>query len=137
MALFTISGSKQTFDDLQAQETKQQEDKIAYDTQLDTNEAELQHVKLVALDREKELSESQKVLNDKISFIRQYENDKKVSNEKLTHLKDKEASLSNQLSNDKANLIATQDQLKQIEEDRFNEEAALEQLQNQIGRAHV
>jgi len=132
LALFTISGSKQTFDDLQAQETKQQEDKIAYDTQLDTNEAELQHVKLVALDREKELSESQKVLNDKISFIRQYENDKKVSNEKLTHLKDKEASLSNQLSNDKANLIATQDQLKQIEEDRFNEEAALEQLQNQL-----
>ncbi|MFZ7114668.1 MAG: chromosome segregation protein SMC [Bacteroidota bacterium] len=132
LALFTISGSKQTFDDLLAQETKQQEDKIAYDTQLDTNEAELQHVKLVALDREKELSESQKVLNDKISFIRQYENDKKVSNEKLTHLKDKEASLSNQLSNDKANLIATQDQLKQIEEDRFNEEAALEQLQNQL-----
>ena len=132
LALFTISGSKQTFDDLQAQETKQQEDKIAFDTQLDTNEAELQHVKLLALDREKELSESQKVLNDKVSFIRQYENDKKVSNEKLTHLKDKEASLSNQLSNDKANLIATQDQLKQIDEDRFNEEAALELLQNQL-----
>lgn len=132
LALFTISGSKQTFDDLQAQEAKQQEDKIAYDTQLDTNEAELQHVKLLALDREKELSESQKILNDKISFIRQYENDKKVSNEKLTHLKDKEASLSNQLSNDKANLIATQDQLKQIEEDRFNEEAALELMQNQL-----
>ncbi|MBK6990200.1 MAG: chromosome segregation protein SMC [Bacteroidetes bacterium] len=132
LALFTISGSKQTFDDLQAQETKQQEDKIAFDTQLDTNEAELQHVKLLALDREKELSESQKVLNDKVSFIRQYENDKKVSNEKLTHLKDKEASLSNQLATDKANLIATQDQLKQIDEDRFNEEAALELLQNQL-----
>jgi len=57
--LFTISGSKQTFDELQAQETKQQEDKIAFDTQLDTNEAELQHVKLLALDREKELSELQ------------------------------------------------------------------------------
>ncbi|MBK8586020.1 MAG: chromosome segregation protein SMC [Bacteroidia bacterium] len=132
LALFTISGSKQTFDELQAQETKQQEDKIAFDTQLDTNEAELQHVKLLALDREKELSESQKVLNDKVSFIRQYENDKKVSNEKLTHLKDKEASLSNQLATDKANLIATQDQLKQIDEDRFNEEAALELLQNQL-----
>ncbi len=132
LALFTISGSKHTFDELQSQETKQQEDKIAFDTQLDTNEAELQHVKLVALDREKELSESQKILNDKVSFIRQYENDKKVSNEKLTHLKDKEASLSNQLSTDKANLIATQDQLKQIEEDRFNEEAALELLQNQL-----
>ena len=132
LALFTISGSKKTFDDLLASETKQQEEKIAYDTQLDTNEAELQHVKLVALDREKELSESQKVLNDKVSFIRQYENDKKVSNEKLNHLKDKESSLANQLSSDKTNLIATQDQLKQIEEDRFNEEAALELLQNQL-----
>ena len=132
LALFTISGSKKTFDDLLASETKQQEEKIAYDTQLDTNEAELQHVKLVALDREKELSESQKILNDKVSFIRQYENDKKVSNEKLNHLKDKESSLANQLSSDKTNLIATQDQLKQIEEDRFNEEAALELLQNQL-----
>ena len=132
LALFTISGSKKTFEELQLQETRQQEEKIALDTQLDTFEAELQHVKLLALDKEKELSESQKILNEKISFIRQQENDKKVSNEKLTHLRDKEASLSNQLSQDKTNLIATQDQIKQLEEDRFNEEVLLEQLQNQL-----
>lgn len=132
LALFTISGSKKTFDELQSQEAKQQEEKVMYDTQLDTNEAELQHIKLISLDKEKELSESQKILNDKIAFIRQHENDKKVSNEKLTHLRDKESSLSNQLTNDKTNLISTQDHLKQIDESRFNEEILLEELQNQL-----
>ena len=75
LALFTISGSKKTFDELQSQEAKQQEEKVMYDTQLDTNEAELQHIKLISLDKEKELSESQKILNDKIAFIRQHENE--------------------------------------------------------------
>jgi chromosome segregation protein len=132
LALFTIAGSKQTFDELTRQEEKQQEEKIALDTQLDTCEAELQEVKLVSLDKEKELSEAQKILNDKVSLIRQHENEKKVSNEKLTHLKDKETTLSNQLSQDKTNLVNTQEQLKAIEEDRFNEENLLVELENQL-----
>lgn len=137
LALFTISGSKKTFEELRSQESKQQEEKIAHDTHLDTAEAELQAIKLLALDKEKELSESQKVLNEKVAFIRQHENEKKVSNEKLNNLRDKESSLSNQLSNDKTNLISTQDQLRQIEEDRFNEEATLDLLQIQLGELKI
>src|SRR4051812_24270162 len=84
LALFTIAGSKQTFEDLRQQEEKQQEERISLDAQLDTAEAELQEVKLNSLDKEKGLAEAQKHLNDKVALIRQYENDKKVSNEKLT-----------------------------------------------------
>ena len=132
LALFTIAGSKQTFEDLKLQEEKQQEEKIGLDTQLDTAEAELQVLKLNSLDKEKGLAEAQKQLNEKVTLIRQYENDKKVSNEKLTHLKDKETTLSVQLTQDKSNLIATQDQLKTIEEDKFNEENLFVQLENQL-----
>src|SRR4051812_45769614 len=67
LALFTIAGSKQTFEHLTRQEEKQQEEKIALDTQLDTCEAELQEVKLVSLDKEKALAEAQKELNEKTS----------------------------------------------------------------------
>ena len=132
LALFTIAGSKQTFEDLKLQEEKQQEEKIGLDTQLDTAEAELQVLKLNSLDKEKGLAEAQKQLNEKVTLIRQYENDKKVSNEKLTHLKDKETTLSVQLTQDKSNLIATQEQLKTIEEDKFNEENLFVQLENQL-----
>lgn len=132
LALFTIAGSKQIFEDLNQQEEKQQEEKITLDAQLNTSEAELQELKLNSLDKEKGLAEAQKQLNDKITLIRQYENDKKVSNEKLTHLKDKETTLSAQLTQDKSNLISTQEQLKIIDEDRFNEENLLVQLENQL-----
>jgi chromosome segregation protein len=137
LALFTIAGSKKTFEDLKQQEEKQQEEKLALDVQLDSTEAELQEIKLKSLDKEKELAEVQKLFNDKISLIRQHENDKKVSNEKLTHLKEKETSLSTQLSQDKNSLISTQEQLKLIEEDRFNEENLLVELEKQLGELKI
>ena len=122
LALFTLSGSKHTFDDLRQREEKHQEEKIMLDTQLDSSEAHLQELKLASLDKEKELSEAQKNFNEKIALIRQHENDKKVSNEKLTYLKEKETTLSTQISSDKSTLLETQEQLKFIEEDRFNQE---------------
>ena len=132
LALFTISGSKQTFEDLRMKEEKHQEERIGLDTQLDTSEAALQELKLVSLDKEKELAEAQKLLNDKIALIRQYENDKKVSNEKLTHLKEKESTLTLQITSDKNNVVETQQQLKNIDDDKFAEENLLVELENQL-----
>ncbi|MCX6291329.1 MAG: chromosome segregation protein SMC [Bacteroidetes bacterium] len=133
LALFTLASSKTTFDELQQQEEKQLEEKIALDTQINETEAGLQKEKLHALDKEKELSEKQKELNEKINFIRQQENEKKISNEKLNYLRDKEQSLVNELAQDKLALVETQDSIKAIEEDKFNEENILITLQAQLG----
>ncbi|MEY4594654.1 MAG: chromosome segregation protein [Bacteroidota bacterium] len=132
LAIFTLSGSKQTFDDLQSQENRQQEERIQLDTQLNEAEAGLQQKKLYSLDKEKELAELQRQLNEKVNTIRQQENDKKVSNEKLKFLQDKESTLNQQLAQDKNNLIATQDQIRVGEEEKFNEELALEQFSIQL-----
>ncbi|HNS12535.1 MAG TPA: chromosome segregation protein SMC [Bacteroidia bacterium] len=132
LALFTLSGSRNTFVELQQQEEKQIAEKTSLDAQLGEAEAELQQVKLLALDKEKELSESQKQLNDKIAAIRQQENDKKISNEKLKFLQDKEASLTQQITKDKTTLLSTQDHIRLNEEEKVNEEALLEQLQKQL-----
>lgn len=132
LALFTLSGSRTTFVELQEQEAKQQEDKAGLDAQLSESEAELQQVKLLALEKEKQLSEDQKKLNEKVNYIRQQENDKKVSNEKLKFLQDKEQQLLNQLSRDKSNLLKTQEEISKNEEDKFNEEIVLEQLQENL-----
>lgn len=132
LALFTLASSKTTFDELQHQEEKQLEEKIAIDTQINETEAELQKEKLHALDLEKELSERQKGLNEKISFIRQQENEKKISHEKLKYLQDKEITLTGQLAQDKTGLLATQDQIKAIEEEKYNEENSFSLLQSQL-----
>ena len=132
LALFTISSNKTTYEELQLQETNQIEERIALEAQIAETEARLQADKLVNLDLEKELGDAQKQLNEKISHIRQQENDKKISNEKLKYLQDKEAQLSQQLSTDKDNLVQTQDQISLLEEEKFTEENLLTQLQQQL-----
>ena len=132
LALFTIASNKTTYEELQLQETKQVEERIALEAQIAEMEARLQQDKLINLDLEKELSEAQKQLNEKIAHIRQQENDKKISNEKLKYLQDKEAQLAQQLVTDKTNLVQTQDQLRLLEEEKFTEENLLTLLQQQL-----
>ncbi len=132
LALFTLSGSRTTFVELQQQEEKQLSEKTGLDALLGETEAELQKVKLLTLDKEKELSHAQKELNDKIATIRQQENDKKISNEKLKFLQDKESGLTQQITKDKTTLLSTQEHIRLNEEEKINEEIILEQLQNQL-----
>jgi chromosome segregation protein len=132
LALFTIASSRKTFNELQQQEEKQIEERIAIEARVDASEAELQKTKLHSLDKEKELSQAQKDLNEKFNFIHQQENEKKISNEKLKYLQDKEQQLTGQLSSDKVSLQQAQEQLKQLEEERLIEENLAEQLQNQL-----
>jgi chromosome segregation protein len=132
LALFTIASNKTTYEDLQLQETKQVEERIALEAQVAETEATLQQNKLVNLDLEKELSDAQKQLNEKVAHIRQQENDKKISNEKLKYLQDKESQLKQQLSADKNNLVQTQDQISLLEEEKFTEENLLTQVQQQL-----
>src|SRR5204863_8019590 len=79
----------------------------------------------------------QKELNEKINFIRQQENEKKISHEKLKYLQDKEQTLTTQLTQDKASMIETQDQVKLIEEEKFNEENALTKQKAQLEELKV
>ncbi|MEO8085571.1 MAG: chromosome segregation protein SMC, partial [Bacteroidota bacterium] len=132
LALFTIASNKTTYDELLHQETHQVEERIALEAQIAETESKLQHDKLINLDLEKELAEAQKQLNEKTAHIRQQENDKKISNEKLKYLQDKETKLTQQLTGDKNNLVQTQDQISLLEEEKFTEENLLAQLQQQL-----
>lgn len=132
LAILQLAGSKIKFEELQKQEEDQHDDKVKVEAQISELEASVQQEKLDTLNKEKELAAAQKELNEKISTIQQYENDKKVSNEKLKYLQDKESSLTNQLNTDKATLIQTQDGVKLLEEDKFNEERVLQDAANRL-----
>jgi chromosome segregation protein len=132
LALFTIASSRTTFDELQRQEEKQIEDRIAVEAKVDESEAELQKSKLLALDKEKELNQAQKDYNEKVNFIQSQENEKKISNEKLKYLQDKEQQLTTQLQLDKSTLQQTQEEITQLEAEKRTEESQLNQLQAQL-----
>jgi chromosome segregation protein len=127
LASFSIASYKETFEKLQSQEEKLKDDRIHLEAQIDQSEAELQQLKLDNTDNEKHLAASQKALNEKMTLIRQLESEKRVKNERLKFLQDKEASLTQQLINDKKYLAELSDSLKVLELDREKEEETLKQ----------
>src|SRR3954469_8452055 len=79
LAILQLAGSKVKFEELQKQEEQQHDDKVQVEAQIGELEASVQQEKLDTLNKEKELAAAQKELNEKLTTIQQYENDKKVS----------------------------------------------------------
>src|SRR5690606_35579117 len=67
-------------------------------------EAALQQLKKDSLAKEKNLAIQQKHTNEHVAKIRAYESDKKLRNEQLRNLQDKESRLANELTQDKQQL---------------------------------
>jgi chromosome segregation protein len=132
LAVFMIANYKNAFENLQAQEEKQKDDKVFIDTQIDQTEASLQKLKLDNVDNEKHLAASQKALNEKMAFIRQQESDKKIKNERLKFLQDKENTLTNQLFIDKKLIEDVQESAKILTLNKEQEEVILKELEELV-----
>lgn len=113
---------------LETQEQNQQVNRTALSTKIDTQEAELQKLKLGSINQEKNLSIQQKATNELISKIRTYESEKKVKNEQMRFLQEKETRLSGELEKDKNQVNHIKYNIK-----RLNEEVLIEtKVFNQI-----
>jgi chromosome segregation protein len=132
LAVQSLQESGQTFEALSAQEEKLLDEKTGSETKITEAEALLQKQKLDTLENEKALSQSQQELNEKINFIRQQENDKKISNERLLFLQDKEAQLNLQLQKDKTSVTELEDNIKAIENEKISEEKVLGELNESL-----
>src|SRR5690606_9497657 len=108
---------------LQAQEWTQRTDQTRITTEIGRQEALLQQQKQESLVKEKNLAIQQKITNEYVAKIRAYESDKKVKNEQLRNLQDKETRLNNELTQDRQQLNHALYNIK-----RLNEEHAVEQL---------
>ncbi len=132
LAVQSLQESGQTFEALSAQEEKLLDEKTGSETKITEAEALLQKQKLDTLENEKALSQSQQELNEKINYIRQQENDKKISNERLLFLQDKEAQLNLQLQKDKTSVTELEDNIKAIENEKISEEKVLGELNESL-----
>jgi chromosome segregation protein len=132
LASFRIAGYRTALENLDKQEQGQSTEKSGISTVIDTLEATLQQQKLAHLTQEKNLSTQQKATNEFIAKIRAYESDKKVKNEQLRFLEDKEARLKEELEKDRQQLNHVDYNQKRLNEELNQEKNILNSLQSDL-----
>lgn len=128
LASFRVIGFRDSLARLEEQEHLQTADRTGILTEIDKLEAGLQKQKQENITKEKNLSAQQKAANEFISSIRAYESDKKIKNEQLRHLQEKEKRLSEELEKDKNQLNHVLYNVKRLNEEHLQESQNLETL---------
>ncbi len=132
LASVKITGFAKAIELLNSKESSLLNEKTQIIAQLGSVEANLQQLKNEQLTAEKNLSFQQKTTNDFLNKIRAYENEKKIKNEQLKYLKDKENRLSEDLNKDKNQLNHILYNIKRLEEDEHNEAITLSIIEKQV-----
>jgi len=132
LASFRIAGYRNALETLDKQEQDQNAGKSGISSAIDTLEASLQHQKLAHLTQEKNLSTQQKAANEFIAKIRAYESDKKLKNEQLRFLEDKEARLKEELEKDRLQLNHVDYNQKRLHEELSQEKSIINSLQSDL-----
>lgn len=100
--------------------------------QIDRKENELRTGREDILVKEKSLSTQQKMTNEFNNKIRTYESEKKIKNERLYHLQEREARIVTDLNLDNQQLNNVDTSLKRLNEEIYEEQAKLDVFQNDI-----
>jgi len=117
---------------LESQEQNQQVLRTELSTQIDSKEAELQKFKLESINQEKNLSVQQKATNELVSKIRAYESEKKVKNEQMRFLQEKETRLSGELEKDKNQLNHIKYNIKRLNEEILTETEVFNKVESDL-----
>lgn len=128
LASFKIVGFRNTLEKLETQEKNQADEKTNTHVQMNQLDAAIQKHKFDNLTKEKNLSIQQKATNDFVGKIRAYESDKKIKNEQLKFLQDKENRIAEELEKDKNQLNHVLYNLKRLNEDKMLEKQNLQSL---------
>lgn len=133
LASFKIIGFRESLEKLEEQELKHSVEKTEITTQIDVLEAALQQQKTDALTKEKNLAVQQKATNEFTQKIRAYESEKKIKNEQLRFLQEKEKRVSEDLEKDKNQLNHVLYNVKRLNEEQFLESEQLNGIKASLG----
>lgn len=100
--------------------------------QIDVKEKELRVGREGILSKEKSLGAQQKSTNEFNNKIRAYESEKKIKNERLHHLKERESRITAELNLDKQQLTNVEYTIKRLNEEIYEEQAKLDVAQDDI-----
>ncbi|PPL00354.1 chromosome segregation protein SMC [Parapedobacter indicus] len=134
LASYRIAHFSESLGKIEEQELAQRTEQTRINTEIATLEAQLQQLKQESLAKEKNLATQQKATNEYVGKIRAYESDKKVKNEQLRNLQDKEARLSNELNQDKQQLNHALYNIKRLNEEHLVEQTKLDGITSSLHR---
>lgn len=134
LAKASLEAFNDQYQSLNDQLEKEGDHKLALDTALAGDEAEIEANKVKLTQQEHELHGLQKRFNDLQASIRQMENDKKLAAQRLDHLQDREKSLNEFLSTADAQVQQLSDSIQfsqsQLEEEQTSLDDLKEQMEN-------
>jgi chromosome segregation protein len=125
LASFRIFDFKKSLEQLEKQEEDQTQGKHHLGVKIDGLDANIQKQKFNSITKEKNLSIQQKATNNFVSKIRAYESEKKIKNEQLKFLQEKEKTLLEEVDKDKNQQIHINYNIKRLNKDHLQEEQNL------------
>ena len=128
LATYRITHFSESLARLNEQELAQRTEQTRISTEIANLEASLQQLKQESLAKEKNLATQQRATNEYVGKIRAYESEKKVKNEQLRNLQDKEKRLTEELSQDKQQLNHALYNIKRLHEERLVEQQKLDTI---------
>ena len=99
-----------------------------------STDAEIEKLKKELILKEKTVTSRQKSLSDHTNAIRNYESEKKIKNERLRYLNDRNVQLKDLIKTDKDNTSRFESEIKQLEEDKFGSNKQTEDLEYALGK---
>jgi chromosome segregation protein len=126
LSVHHIKSFNETLVELEKKEQLLKDDKIELNVKTTTLEAALEKLKADCLHKEKALSASQKILNEKIVEINKLESEERLRKEKITYLSQKQNHILAQNNTDQKNLVEINELIEGLSADRLAEQAKLE-----------
>lgn len=134
LAYYRLDGFSTDLERIGEQEKTQQVRIQDASAKIEQHENQLRTLRTDILAKEKNLATQQKSTNEYVNKIRSYESDKKIKNERLVHLQEKETRLTAEINNDKNQLEHVQYTIKRLNEELFEEQGKLDVFRLDIDR---
>ncbi len=132
LAIYTIDGLKKSFDEIQKQQETEEQKKIAIETDIIAKDAVLQQEKKDNIEKEKNLLNGQKILNEVSNSVKQKENEKNILTENRKFQHDTKENLAQQNLHTDENIKAISGSIVTLETGKESEQTILNELHLQL-----
>ncbi len=132
LAKAALEGFNITYRDLNQQQQQEVDKRIELETEIAKEEAALEKEKLDFVEKEKALQQMQHAYNDMLDKVRNKENEKSLSAQRLQHLKERQANLNDFLQKAAGQLKVLEENIGFTGKQIGDEEQKLQQLENRL-----
>ena len=132
LAKAALEGFNITYKDLNEKQQEEVDKRIELETAIAKEEAGLEAEKLAFVEKEKALQHMQHAYNDMLDKVRNKENEKSLSNQRLQHLKERKANLDEFLSKSEGQVKGLEESISFTGTQVIDEESKVAELEEKL-----